>query len=338
LARIRSLKPEYWADQKLVRCCRDARLLYIALWNFADEQARMVGDPRQVKGLCFALDDDLTASDIDRLLGELASLGRVVRYEVDGERYLHLPKLASHQRLDERQPSRYPPPPEHAPAPENPPPPAPTDFPGEVRGDSTQVNGDPGEVSARARGHTRALQVAGSKEQVAGSKETPLVVLDEPARPVAVHPSTEVHDVFAAWKATLPPGDRHELTDVRRDAIRQARKRYPFEDVRDAVQGWVNDPWPERAQQNDIGQLLWMGTKRKPQNVLEKMRDLFRRGPPVQPGKRTRELVNHQQGMRAVGMAKGVIGNGNGVAPMGTPRSSDQRELARPADRTVDSG
>ena len=174
MARMRSLKPETWADQKLARVSRDARLLYIALWNFADEQARMVGDPRQVKGMCFALDDDLTAADIDQLLGELADLGRVIRYEVGGERYLHLPRLASHQRLDTRQPSRYPPPPPEqvTPPPENPVPPAPTDFPAEVVGESGQVD------VPHARGHSR-LQVAGSRLQ--GSASRVLAVVETPA-------------------------------------------------------------------------------------------------------------------------------------------------------------
>jgi len=175
LARIRSLKPEYWADQKLARCSRDARLLYLALWNFADEQARMVGDPRQVKGLCFALDDDIAPADIDRLLGELAALGRLVRYEVGGERYLFLPKLAKHQRLDARQPSRYPPPPEQAtPPPENPVPPAPTDFPAEVVGESEQVD------VPHARGRSR-LQVAGSRLQGSASPHVALAIAEPPA-------------------------------------------------------------------------------------------------------------------------------------------------------------
>ena len=40
MARIRSIKPEFWDDRKLAkRASRDARLLYIALWNLADEWA-----------------------------------------------------------------------------------------------------------------------------------------------------------------------------------------------------------------------------------------------------------------------------------------------------------
>jgi hypothetical protein len=156
-----------------------------------------------------------------------------------------------------------------------------------------------------------------------------LVDSGKPNRPASV---TEIHDIFDAWKATLPPGSRHELTDARRDAIRSARKRYPFEDVLDAVRGWPNDPWPDRAQQNDIPQLLWTGTKRKPANILEKMRDLYRHGPPAQLGKRTQQMVATYEQMRTYGVENGLMHDGNGLGTMAGDRRPPQRELARPAD------
>lgn len=164
MARIRSVKPETWSDQKLARLSRDARLLYISLWNFADEQARMVGDPRQVKGMCLPMDDDLSPVEIDLLLDELAKAGRVVRYIVDDEHFLYLPNLSKHQRLDTGQDSRFPEPPDHdtAPPPQNPAPTA--GKSGEVSGKSGEVLGAAGDVQPRAH-----ASGAGSKEQVAGS-------------------------------------------------------------------------------------------------------------------------------------------------------------------------
>lgn len=110
MARMRSIKPEYWADRKAARMLsRDARLLYIGLWNFADEHSRMHGDARYVKGQVFPYDDDIDLDAIDRLLAELDAAGRVVRYEVDGDPYLFLPKLGKHQRLEPgKVPSRLP--------------------------------------------------------------------------------------------------------------------------------------------------------------------------------------------------------------------------------------
>jgi DnaT-like ssDNA binding protein len=108
MPRMRSIKPEFWADQDLTRLPREVRLLYVALWNFADEQARLQGDPRLVKSWCFPLDDDVTAAVVDDWLNVLVLYGKVVRYSVEGSLYLHLPKLPSHQKLDPRLESRLP--------------------------------------------------------------------------------------------------------------------------------------------------------------------------------------------------------------------------------------
>lgn len=112
MARIRSVKPEFWTDRKLSRLSRDARLLYIALWNQADEWSRVHGDTRYVKGHCLPYDDDLTLSAVDRLLAELSAAGHLQRYDVGGDPYLYLPKMAKHQRLEPHKvPSRLPDPP-----------------------------------------------------------------------------------------------------------------------------------------------------------------------------------------------------------------------------------
>ena len=101
MPRIRSVKPEFWADEELAMAVsRDARLLYIGLWNLADEHARLRGDPRFVKGQLFAYDDDLSPKAIEALLDELAAAGKVQRYQSGSSTYLFLPNLAKHQRLE----------------------------------------------------------------------------------------------------------------------------------------------------------------------------------------------------------------------------------------------
>ena len=165
LARIRSLKPEFWQDRKLARLCtRDARMLYMALWNLSDEHGRLLGDPRSITGLCFPFDDDLDPAAIDRLLGELIAAGRVVRYEVDGDPYLYLPKLAKHQRLEPAKvPSRLPPPPPAA-GPDGTPPAGPS----EPRADESGPRAD---ESAPRADECAPSYVAGSRDQGSGSRD-----------------------------------------------------------------------------------------------------------------------------------------------------------------------
>lgn len=113
MARIRSTKPEFWLDRKLSRLLsRDERMLYMGLWNQSDEHSRALGDPNVVKGAIFPYDSDLTVEVIDAMIDRLDYAGVAVRYEVDGDPYLFLPKLADHQRLEPgKVRSRYPEPP-----------------------------------------------------------------------------------------------------------------------------------------------------------------------------------------------------------------------------------
>lgn len=164
MARIRSVKPEFWDDRKLARrTSRDARLLYIGLWNFADEHAREPGDPATIKGKVFPYDDDIGVPEIRKLLDELAELGRVIRYEDDGDPYLFLPTLHKHQRLETAKvPSRYPAPPDDDfalfPA---------SDIPG---ADESAPRAD---RSAPRADESAPFYVAGSMEHVAGSRDAP---------------------------------------------------------------------------------------------------------------------------------------------------------------------
>lgn len=156
MARIRSVKPEFWDDRKLARrTSRDARLLYIAMWNLADEHARLNGDPQWIKGQAFSFDDDLDAAAIEALLKELECAERIVRYEADEDPYIFLPKLARHQRLEpDKVRSRLPSPPANC-----------SSEPGADEYARDADSSDPGADSSAL------LYVAGSREQVAGGRD-----------------------------------------------------------------------------------------------------------------------------------------------------------------------
>ncbi len=116
MARIRNIKPEFWADPELTQCSRDARLLYIAMWNFADEHKRISLNPRYLRGECFPLDDDVTDSMVAEWIEELSVQGNVLPYEVGGKRYGVIQSLDKHNRLQpERMKSKIPDPPSHSP-------------------------------------------------------------------------------------------------------------------------------------------------------------------------------------------------------------------------------
>lgn len=104
MARIRSIKPEIWTDEKFVELSPLARLLFIGLWNFADDEGRMEFSATRIKLQILPADP----ADISALLGEIRGKDMVMIYEVDGKEYLQVTKFSKHQKVDKRNPSKYP--------------------------------------------------------------------------------------------------------------------------------------------------------------------------------------------------------------------------------------
>lgn len=230
MARIRSIKPEFWGDYKTaINLTRDARLLYISLWNFCDEWARMPGDPRFVKGHCFPYDDDLTDDAITSLLDELDEVGNVVRYTVKNAPYLWLPHLSKHQRLEPHKvPSRHPEPPNHDPS--------------GPRADESARDADESETIS-------ALHAAGSREHVAGSRGTradaspPPPVDNLPGEVAILRSKLEARKLTVRWdKLTTEQLDEIiALVNLHGDGplVKAAQNAYQPNDPIVFAQGWL---------------------------------------------------------------------------------------------------
>lgn len=96
MSRIRSIKPQFFTSEDIVRLSPLARLLYIAVWCEADKEGRLVWRPRTLKMRYLPGDD----CDIDALCGELTDAG-VVRLYGDGLAYV--PSFAEHQHINPRE-------------------------------------------------------------------------------------------------------------------------------------------------------------------------------------------------------------------------------------------
>lgn len=105
MARIRTIKPEFWTDEKMVELSPTARLLFVGLWNFADDEGRMVYSPRRIKMQILPADD----VDIRGILGELRNAGRIRIYTVENVEYLDIPHFLTHQKIDKPSRSKLPP-------------------------------------------------------------------------------------------------------------------------------------------------------------------------------------------------------------------------------------
>lgn len=111
MARIRSVKPEFWSSPDTA-ACKDpwARLLFIAMWNWADDAGRGTANPKELAGFAFPNDEEITSADIRRMLGEVRRAFGVILYIVDGRPYYAIPSWDKHQKIDKRSGARHPPP------------------------------------------------------------------------------------------------------------------------------------------------------------------------------------------------------------------------------------
>lgn len=114
MPRIRTIKPETWDDATLGSLPRDARLMFIALWNFADDEGRILWSSAYLKAKIFPFDDDLSAKDVQNLMDRLEEVGRVRSYVVEKpvrQTYAVIPHFRRHQYIQRPQQSALPAPP-----------------------------------------------------------------------------------------------------------------------------------------------------------------------------------------------------------------------------------
>lgn len=103
MARIRSIKPEFWTDERVVDLDPLTRLFFIGCWNFADDYGYILDKPRQLQLQVLPAEK----CDAQMLVKELVHAGLLDRYPMkDGGFALHIRNWEKHQKVDKRTESR----------------------------------------------------------------------------------------------------------------------------------------------------------------------------------------------------------------------------------------
>jgi hypothetical protein len=107
VARIRSIKPQFFLNEDVAALPYQWRLLFIGLWTQADRDGRLEDRPVRLKAMIFPYDD----LDVNDGLGCLANANLITRYEGNGLRLISIRTWAKHQQPHvKEQQSEYPPP------------------------------------------------------------------------------------------------------------------------------------------------------------------------------------------------------------------------------------
>lgn len=99
MARLRTLKSEFWSSPQVVECSRDARLTFIGLLNFCDDNGIHPASPRRLKMEVFP-GDSVAEHDVAAWVTEIERAGLIESYTRDGIIYWHVTGWDRHQKID----------------------------------------------------------------------------------------------------------------------------------------------------------------------------------------------------------------------------------------------
>jgi hypothetical protein len=98
MARIRTIKPEFWTSEQVADCSPTARLLFVGLWNFSDDGGVHVYSAKRVKMEIFP-SDGFSDGYVNGLLNELLSTGLLKSYQFETKHYLKVSGW-HHQKIE----------------------------------------------------------------------------------------------------------------------------------------------------------------------------------------------------------------------------------------------
>jgi len=91
--RQRLIRPGFFANEVLASLPPLTRLLFAGLWCIADREGRLEDRPSRIKAQCLPYD----STDPDEQLASLESSGFIIRYSVNGQKFIAIPKWHQHQ-------------------------------------------------------------------------------------------------------------------------------------------------------------------------------------------------------------------------------------------------
>jgi hypothetical protein len=106
--RIRSIKPEFFGDEKVISLSRDARYTMVGLVSLADDRGRLRERPLEILGAIYP-EEKVASKHLGAWMEEIVGAVLAKRYEVKGHKYLWLPSFIRHQNVEKPTESELPP-------------------------------------------------------------------------------------------------------------------------------------------------------------------------------------------------------------------------------------
>jgi hypothetical protein len=111
MARIRSVHPSICLSETIADLTAQTERTFIRLWTHCDDYGRAVDKPRTIRAAIYPLNDDVNVQTVSDDLDALEAAGLILRYEVDGERFLFVTSWFEFQKPRHPAASKCPEPP-----------------------------------------------------------------------------------------------------------------------------------------------------------------------------------------------------------------------------------
>ena len=99
MARIRTIKPEFWSDEKMSPQSDEVRLLFLGLISMADDFGRLVDSGKQIEAFVWPYED--RSGVVRDGLVNLSRMGRIRRGKsASGQPVIEISNWSKHQRVD----------------------------------------------------------------------------------------------------------------------------------------------------------------------------------------------------------------------------------------------
>lgn len=108
MARIRTFKPEFFRSPDTAKASPQARILYMAMWSWANDEGVGETNLYGLLGFAFPDEDELTVKDLQRLLKEVRGSFGVDFFTNKGRYFYSIPSWDSHQKTERRAAGRFP--------------------------------------------------------------------------------------------------------------------------------------------------------------------------------------------------------------------------------------
>ena len=105
MARNRMIKKEFWTSEQVMNLTIPARLLFIGMWNQADDEGILKNSALQLKAQIFPCDEQITVNDIKNYLNDILNQGLIAVNSTHD--LIKIKKWKEHQKISRPTPSTH---------------------------------------------------------------------------------------------------------------------------------------------------------------------------------------------------------------------------------------